>query len=170
LFGPPARERAQETASKTETLSEAALKLYSDAMASVAKEAGVPFFDLFAATERLFATGPQRSALLPKRWGSPQSALTVHGGFLTSEAHRLLAPVIVETLLAQAPPEAHPQAADQGSEAGKTFARSQPGETTGKEPPFRTSENLKTSLFASEAQFPHLTEPAQMEMDTSGRL
>jgi uncharacterized cupredoxin-like copper-binding protein len=170
LCGPPARERAQEPASKAEAVSEASLKLYSNAMASVAKEAGVAFFDLFSASERLFSTGPQRAALLPKRWGSPQSALTVHGGFLTPEANRLLGPVLFEALLAKAPPEPPPQTTDQGGDAGKSFTRAQPDGGSSGELPFRPHENLKASLFASERDFPQLIAPVQMEWDATGRL
>jgi glucose/arabinose dehydrogenase len=87
-------------------------KLYSEAAAAVATEAGVPFLDLFSLTQELFATGPQRSALLPALWGAPANALQTSTGLLTREAHRLLAPKIFQALFNEQPPNLPPEPAD----------------------------------------------------------
>ncbi len=98
LVGPSAREtRTDPSPSEADRVNEN-LKAYSGALAGVARKAGVPFVDLYSATQRMFQTGPHRSALLPKRWGAPRSALSVHGGRLTEEAHRLLASGLFEVL------------------------------------------------------------------------
>jgi lysophospholipase L1-like esterase len=82
----------------------ASRKLYSETAAAIAAEAGVPFVDMFALTQDLFATAPQRSALLPSRWGAPASALQTATGYLNAEAHRLLAPKLFQALLGETPP------------------------------------------------------------------
>jgi uncharacterized cupredoxin-like copper-binding protein len=171
LFGPPARERLMEPFSKEGARADALLKLYSEAMASVARAEGVAFFDLYSATQRVFATGPQRSALLPKRWGSSQSALTENGGMLTAEANRLLAPVIFEGLLAKPAPDVKsPVEAFLGGDAGRSEERAaEPQERSG-ELPFKLAKNLRGSLFASEQQFPSLVAPVQLELDARGRV
>lgn len=171
LFGPPARERLLEWFSKEGAQVNADLKLYSEAMAGFAKEEGILFFDLYGATEKLFATGPQRSALLPKRWGAPQSALTVNGGFLTAEAHRLLAPVIYEGLFGRPAPEISglENASGRGL-AGQTRERIGAAEAVAKELPFELAAGLSASVFASEVEFPELRQPFQMEWDAAGHL
>lgn len=171
LFGPPARERLLEPFSKEGARTDALLKLYSEAVADVAKEGGVAFFDLYAATERVFATGPQRSALLPKRWGAPQSALSVNGGFLTVEANRLLAPALFEALLAQnAPDLGVPQPPPFAGDTGKSLERLATPQSSENELPFAVSKNRNASLFASETQFPPLLAPVQLDLDARGRL
>ena len=85
LVGPSARETQVEASSPEAARANENLRAYSEALASVAQKAGVPFVDLYSATLRLFESGPQRSALLPKRWGAPRSALSVsHGGVPSS--------------------------------------------------------------------------------------
>ncbi|RFC44003.1 MAG: HEAT repeat-containing protein [Verrucomicrobia bacterium] len=171
LVGPPARERLLELFSKEGVQANANLKLYSEAMAGFARDAGISFFDLYGATEALFATGPQRSALLPKRWGAPQSALTMNGGFLTEEANRLLAPVLFEALFGRSAPELGAAATVSGrSVEGKTTERVGAGGAAEGELPFEVAAGLRGSLFASEVQFPDLIKPVQMEWDASGRL
>ena len=103
LFGPAAQEAAVSTESAV-TAHNTALKRASEAVAAVARETGVPFVDLFTESERLFATSQQRAALLPKRWGSSQNALSVHGNLFTPEANRILAPRIF-TALTNIPPK-----------------------------------------------------------------
>lgn len=171
LFGPPARERLLEWFSKEGAQVNANLKLYSEAMAGFAKKEGILFFDLYSATEKLFATGPQRSALLPKRWGAPQSALTVNGGFLTAEAHRLLAPVIFEELFGRTAPEISglDHAPERGL-AGQTRESIGAAEAVAKQQPFELAAGLSANLFASEVEFPELRQPSQMEWDSAGRL
>jgi hypothetical protein len=98
----PAADPAGE-APATPTLN-ASRKLYSETAAAIAAEAGVSFVDLFTLTQELFATAPQRSALLPSRWGAPASALQTPTGYLSAEAHRLLAPKFFHALLGETPP------------------------------------------------------------------
>ncbi|NBV85766.1 MAG: hypothetical protein EBS01_05790 [Verrucomicrobia bacterium] len=110
LFGPPAQEPFGAPQGPVAARN-AALKRTSETVAAVAREFGVPFVDLFTASERLFATSSQRAALLPKQWGRPQSALTVHGHLFRPEANRLLAPLVFDSLTRvppknDAPPEA----------------------------------------------------------------
>ena len=82
----------------------ASRKLYSETAAALAADAGVPFVDLLALTQDLFATAAQRSALLPSRWGAPANALQTATGYLSAEAHRLLAPKLFQALLGETPP------------------------------------------------------------------
>ncbi len=102
VCGPMAVEPANEA---PEALAlNASRKLYSETASAIAAEAGVPFVDLFALTQDLFATAPQRSALLPSRWGAPTNALQTATGYLSAEAHRLLAPKLFQALLGENPP------------------------------------------------------------------
>lgn len=98
LVGPAARETRVEIALPDAAQANENLKAYSEALAGVAQKAGVPFVDLYSATQRMFETGAQRSALLPKRWGGQRSALSVYGGRLTAESHRLLSSGLFEVL------------------------------------------------------------------------
>jgi hypothetical protein len=98
LVGPAARETHVEASPAEAARANEHLRAYSEALAGVAQKAGLPFVDLYGATLRLFETGPQRSALLPKRWGAPRSALSLSGGRLTAESHRLLASGLFEAL------------------------------------------------------------------------
>lgn len=171
LFGPPARERLLEPFSKEGARNDALLKLYSEAVAEVAREVGVAFFDLYAATERIFATGPQRSALLPRRWGAAQSALSVNGGLLTAEANRLLAPALFEALLARNAPDFEgPPPPPFAGDTGKSFERTGTPQSPGSDLPFTVSKNRNARLFASETEFPPLLAPVQLDLDARGRL
>lgn len=98
LVGPAARETRMELSLPEAGQANENLKAYSEALAGVAQKAGVPFVDLYSATQRMFETGPQRSALLPKRWGAQRSVLSVYGGRLTAESHRLLSSGLFEVL------------------------------------------------------------------------
>ncbi len=171
LFGPPARERILELFSTEGEQANANLKLYSEAVAAVALENGVPFVDLYTATERLFATGAQRAALLPKRWGTARSALSVNGGLLTLEASRLLAPVLFEALLNQPAPERDLPFPSQVRESAQSPAPSAPSAVAGTDlPPLKMAPGFHSQLFASEARFPELRNPVQMDWDAQGRL
>ena len=103
LFGPAAQEPPGDAVGLETNPRNAPLKSASEAVAAVAREVGVPFVDVFSATERLFATRRQRAALVPKFFGLFQSALTVHGYLPTTEGNRLLAPLIFEALTGAAP-------------------------------------------------------------------
>lgn len=171
LLGSTARERAPEVPGEDADRMDTNLKNYSEAMAAIAKEQGVPFFDLHAACAKLFETGPQRSALLPKRWGATQSALTWNGGLLTEEANRLLAPVICQALLGTPVAELPAStAAVPVGETGKRYVRGETSQSDENKPPFNVTREFSASLFASEAQFPPLVSPVQMELDSKGRL
>ena len=106
LFGPAAQEPPGDDVGLETNPRNAQLKSASEAVATVAKEVGVPFVDVYSATERLFATRRQRAALVPKFFGLFQSALTVHGYLPTTEGNRLLAPLIFEALTGAAPKRA----------------------------------------------------------------
>jgi glucose/arabinose dehydrogenase len=117
VCGPMAVAPAADPAGEAPATSalNASRKLYSETAAAIAAEAGVHFVDLFALTQELFATAPQRSALLPSRWGAPTNALQTSAGYLSAEAHRLLAPKLFQALLGEPPPnlpvepaESHP--------------------------------------------------------------
>src|SRR5207244_12412124 len=68
------------------------LKLYTDAMAEVAKNAAVPFVDLFAASQRAYAQA--------------KPPLTINGVHLTDEGYRALAPMMFKALFGEAAPSA----------------------------------------------------------------
>src|SRR5207247_9241735 len=68
------------------------LKLYTAAMADVAKAAGVPFVDLFTASQRAYAQVKQ--------------PLTINGVHLTDDGYRALAPMMFKALFGEAPPSA----------------------------------------------------------------
>lgn len=106
LFGPAAQEPPGAEVSLDANPRNAQLKAASEAVAAVAREVGVPFVDIYSATEGLFATRRQRAALLPKFFGMFQSALTVHGSLPTPEGNRLLAPLIFEALTGASPKRA----------------------------------------------------------------
>ncbi len=106
LFGPAAQEPLGDAIGLDTNPRNAQLKSASEAVAAVAREVGVPFVDVYSATERLFATRRQRAALVPKFFGLFQSALTVHGCLPTTEGNRLLAPLIFEALTGAAPKRA----------------------------------------------------------------
>ena len=93
-------------------------KLYAETVAAVAAEAGATFLDLFSLTQDLFATEPQRSALLPSLWGAPANALQTASGYLSTEAHRLLAPKIFQTLLGETAPNLPPESPEAGGPPG----------------------------------------------------
>ncbi len=169
LVGPPSLERALEAPAAEPSPTERNRQLYSQVMAEEAAQAGVAFFDLYTATQQLFKTGPQRAALLPKRWGSPQSALTVHGGFLTSEGNRLLARVLFEALFGKQAPEivAKRSILTQSPADGSP----KPPQDTGAQiPALEVAEGFDVSLFADEARFPDLQQPVQIDWDSQGRL
>ena len=98
LLGPiPQEPAALESADADHSRNEK-LKRASDIMANVAAELALPFVDLFSLGESLLATRQQRSALLPKRWGTAQSALTIHENLPTTETSRHLSDAIFEAL------------------------------------------------------------------------
>ena len=87
LFSPIANERHRNPDSLDPEANNRNLKLYTDAMAEVAKAQGVRFVDLFTPSQRLYAeaAGQGRS-------------LTINGMHLSEEGDRLLAGVIFEAL------------------------------------------------------------------------
>jgi glucose/arabinose dehydrogenase/lysophospholipase L1-like esterase len=120
VCGPMAVDPAQEA--RTALTLNTNRKLYSETAAAVAAEAGVPFIDLFSLTQELFTTSPQRSALVPARWGAPANALQTSAGYLTEEAHRLLAPKLFQALLGEPPPNLPSPQADAPSTDGPSLS------------------------------------------------
>ncbi len=94
LFSPIANEKLSDPNLPEPAANNANLRLYTAAMAEVARANGVPFVDLFAATEQLYAEAARRG-----------SSLTFNTFLLTEAGDRTLAPWIFEALFnQQAPP------------------------------------------------------------------
>lgn len=92
LFSPAAAENHPDPNFANAAALNANLQLYSFAMAEVAKANGVSFVELFAPSQRVY-----REARQP---------LTINGVHFKDEGYRLLAPVMFEALLNEAPPRA----------------------------------------------------------------
>ena len=90
LFSPVAAEKHPDPNFPDPAPINAKLKLYTDAMAEVSKAAGVPFVDLFTASQRAYAQTKQ--------------PLTINGVHLTDEGYRALAPLMFKALFGEAPP------------------------------------------------------------------
>ena len=90
LFSPIAQEKHPDANLKDPAANNANLALYTAAMAEVAKANNVPFVDLFAASQKLYAAARQ--------------PLTFNGIHLTEAGNKALAPVIFSAVFAQAPP------------------------------------------------------------------
>ncbi len=94
LFSPLAQEKHTDPNVADPTANNKNLALYSAAMAEVAKANNVPFVDLFAASQKLYAAAKQ--------------PLTFNGIHLTEAGNQALAPVIVRELFATNPPAPSP--------------------------------------------------------------
>jgi glucose/arabinose dehydrogenase/azurin/HEAT repeat protein len=92
LFSPIAAEKHPDPNFPDPAPLNANLKLYTEAMAEVAKAAGVPFVDLFTASQRAYAQVKQ--------------PLTINGVHLTDEGYRALAPAMFRAIFGEAPPSA----------------------------------------------------------------
>jgi lysophospholipase L1-like esterase len=90
LFSPIAQEKVADPNVPDPTANNKNLQLYTEAMAEVAKANNVPFVDLFAATQKLYASAKQ--------------PLTFNGFQLTEAGNKALAPVIYQAVFAAAAP------------------------------------------------------------------
>jgi glucose/arabinose dehydrogenase/azurin len=88
LFSPIANERTQDLNFPDPAANNANIAEYAAAMAQVARDNGVPFVDLFAPSQQMFA-----AAAAAKRRGE---SLTINGLHLTEEGDQLLARAILQ--------------------------------------------------------------------------
>jgi glucose/arabinose dehydrogenase/azurin/lysophospholipase L1-like esterase len=94
LFSPIAAERHQSPNYADPTLINVNLKLYTAAMAEVARSKGVPFVDLFTPSQNLYADAAGRG-----------QSLTINGLHLGTEGNRLLANVIYRAIVGEPAPD-----------------------------------------------------------------
>lgn len=94
LISPILQERHPDPNFADPTPMNANLRIYAQAIAAVASAENVTFVDLIAPTQRLYAEAATRG-----------QALTINGHLLSSEADRLLAPILFEGLFGKRPPE-----------------------------------------------------------------
>jgi glucose/arabinose dehydrogenase/azurin len=85
LFSPAASERTQDPNFPDPSANNANVQLYATAMADVARRNGVPFVDLFAPSQQMFAAAAKRG-----------QSLTINGRYLTDEGDQLLARSIAQ--------------------------------------------------------------------------
>jgi glucose/arabinose dehydrogenase/azurin len=85
LFSSIANERTQDPNFPDPTANNANIALYAAAMAQVARDNGVPFVDLLAPSQQMFAAAAKR-----------KQSLTINGLHLTEEGDKLLAHTIVQ--------------------------------------------------------------------------
>ncbi|HUD83726.1 MAG TPA: HEAT repeat domain-containing protein [Candidatus Saccharimonadales bacterium] len=85
LFSPVANERTQDPNFPSPAANNANIQEYAAAMAQVARRNGVPFVDLFAPSQQMFAAAAKRG-----------QSLTLNGLYLTEEGDQLLARTIVQ--------------------------------------------------------------------------
>ena len=90
LFSPIAQEKHPDPNMPDPTVNNPKIKLYAEAMAEVAKENGVRFVDLFAASEKAYTLAKQ--------------PLTVNGIHLTDGGYQALAPGMFEGVFGRAAP------------------------------------------------------------------
>jgi glucose/arabinose dehydrogenase/azurin len=84
LFSPIANERTQDPNFPDPTANNANIAEYTAAMAQVARDNGVPFVDLFAPSQQMFAAAAKR-----------RQSLTINGLHLTDEGDNILARAIL---------------------------------------------------------------------------
>ena len=92
LFSPIAAEKHTDPNMPDPASLNANLKLYAEAIATVARAQSVPFVDLFAASQKAYAQSRQ--------------SLTVNGIHLTDEGYRALSPAMFRALFDEPPPAA----------------------------------------------------------------
>jgi glucose/arabinose dehydrogenase/azurin len=83
LFSPIANERTQDPNFPDPSANNANIRLYTEAMAEAARNNGVPFVDLFAPSQRMFAAAAAEG-----------HSLTINGLYLTDAGDKLLAQAI----------------------------------------------------------------------------
>jgi glucose/arabinose dehydrogenase/azurin len=84
LFSPIANERTQDPNFPDPTANNAQIAQYAEAMAQVARNNGVPFVDLFAASQQMFAAAAKRG-----------QSLTINGLHLNEQGDKLIAQAIL---------------------------------------------------------------------------
>ncbi|HEU0008327.1 MAG TPA: PVC-type heme-binding CxxCH protein [Verrucomicrobiae bacterium] len=94
LFGPAADEKHPDPNFPDPAPNNDRLRDYSEAMAKVAAANGVPFVELFTASQRLFADAAKN-----------RQSLTVNGHYLTPEADKQLAPLMFQSLFGEPAPK-----------------------------------------------------------------
>ncbi|HEX3989349.1 MAG TPA: HEAT repeat domain-containing protein, partial [Verrucomicrobiae bacterium] len=98
LFSPAACERNQDMNFPDPTHDNANIRLYTTAMAEVARQDGVPFVDLFAPSQQMFAAAAKK-----------RQSLTVNGFYLTDEGDHLLARAILQAFAKGSPVVGNPE-------------------------------------------------------------
>ena len=93
LFSPIASEKHRDPNFPDPAAINANIALYAAAMAEVATANGVPFVDLFAPSQQLYADAAKRN-----------ESLTINGRYLTEAGDKLLAPIIFQSLFGEAAP------------------------------------------------------------------
>lgn len=93
LFSPLAAEKHRDLNFPDPAAMNAAIARYSAAMAEVARSNNVPFVDLFAPSQQLYADAAKRN-----------ESLTINGRYLTEAADKLLAPIILQALFGESAP------------------------------------------------------------------
>ncbi len=93
VFSPIANEETPDPNIPDPTANNANIALYTAAMREVAQANGVPFIDLFAPTQQLFAEAAKS-----------KTPLTINGVHLTEEGDRRLAPVMFQLLFGHSAP------------------------------------------------------------------
>lgn len=93
LFGPAADEKHADANFPDPSPNNERLRDYTEAMAKVAAANGVPFVELFKASQQLFSEAAKR-----------KQPLTVNGHYLTADGDRLLAPVMFQSLFGERAP------------------------------------------------------------------
>jgi glucose/arabinose dehydrogenase/azurin len=86
LFSPIANERQQDPNFPDPTANNANIRIYAEAMAQVARDNNVPFVDLFAPSQQMFATSARR-----------KQSLTINGVHLTEDGDKLLAKAVMQS-------------------------------------------------------------------------
>lgn len=93
LVSPIALERHRDPNFRDPEIQQGSLARYAAAMAEVAREAGVPFVDLFGPSQALYREASEEGR-----------SLTLNGYHLTGEGDRRLAPVLFRSLVGENPP------------------------------------------------------------------
>ena len=93
LFGPTADEKHQDANFQDPAPNNERLRDYTEAMGKAAAANGVPFVELFKASQQIFSDAAKK-----------KQSLTVNGHYLTPEGDRQLAPVMFQSLFGERPP------------------------------------------------------------------
>jgi glucose/arabinose dehydrogenase/azurin len=105
LFSPIACERQQDPNFPDPTSNNENIRLYAAAMARVAGDKGVPFVDLLAPSQQMFAAAAEQGR-----------SLTINGLYLTDEGDKLLAQAILKDFAGGRMMEGKPEVRDRDHE------------------------------------------------------